>query len=163
MGAFGCARPLKEMCRSAFNPLARYLNEFLPEAEQITEASFFENKVPASRLLLQAVGTDIVRKVDVHYWSHQAVINIRNHKEPIVIMTDWRFPSELETMRCFHTHTVRILRDIPRPEGHNLHVSETALDGDVVFNRVVHNNGTLGDLRYQAQELAYHLIEESME
>lgn len=153
------ARPLKEMCRDAFRPLSLYLNSNL-SIDTIEDSSWFEKKTPVTRHILQIVGTDIVRKVSENYWSKMARDNISSHLAPIVIMTDWRFPSEWDfldrTMNCV---CVRINRGIGREKEHE---SETALDNFEWFDFIIENNSTLEDLRIQANLVADYIIEGQM-
>lgn len=162
------ARPLKELCAEAFKPLANYLNEnFLvcgPNSEWISHESWFEKKTPVTRMILQIVGTDIVRHVDRDYWVNMTVKNIAARPESIIIMTDWRFAVELMGLRILHDchlMTVRINRDVLREGSEHEHSSETALDF-FSMDMTIQNNGSLFDLKKHAQNLAYTLIEETL-
>jgi hypothetical protein len=163
------ARPLKELCRDAFRPLTDYLNRLLALAsgtpETTTDAHWFEKKNGITRHILQIVGTDIVRRVDPDYWVKATIKNIRARREDIIIMTDWRFPSELNGLGCmvdWHLMTVRINRDVPREGVEHEHSSETALDF-FAMDMTIGNYGSLFDLKKKAQDLAYTLIEETLD
>ncbi len=162
------ARPLKEFCRDVFRPVVAYINETVKRwggsRDLLTvDENWFEKKTPLTRLLLQVVGTDIVRRIYPLYWIEATVANIRQNPKEIVLLTDWRFGNEHVVLHDhFHTFTVRVNRDIPREGKEHQHESETALDARTHYNVVVDNNGTLEELKAQAQEIAYLLIEETM-
>lgn len=161
------ARPLKEFCRDTLRPVTDYLNQNCltcgPGGDWILDEHWFEKKTPVTRLLLQIVGTDIVRKIDDYYWTRAAARNIGASTRDIILMTDWRFPNEFEKINeVFHTFTIRVNRDLPRSEGFNEHISETALDSRMEYNVVVENNQSLEVLQEWARDIAYLLIEETM-
>lgn len=64
---------------------------------------------------------------------------------PNWIITDMRFPNEMEAVRSRGGITVRVNRAKAVPRIHQLHESETALDG-AQFDYTIDNNGTLKDL-----------------
>jgi len=84
-----------------------------------------------------------------------------NSEYPNWIITDMRFPNEMEAVVKRNGVTIRVIRDTTCPEcgvtgGHkmyvhkdksltDLHPSETALD-DADFDYTIHNSGTLEDL-----------------
>ena len=72
--------------------------------------------------------------------------------QPKWIITDMRFPNEAEAVRKRGGFLVRINKDI---EGriNSDHDSETALDDYPYWDLVIENNGSLGDLHKQAQDI----------
>jgi hypothetical protein len=70
-----------------------------------------------------------------------------------IVVTDVRFPNEFAAIKARGGYVVRIVRPGVGPA--NSHPSETALDG-FDFDVVIHNNGTIGDLHRQMQDLALH-------
>jgi hypothetical protein len=160
------ARPLKEMCRDAFRPLSNYLNEqdLSGTDEEITDASWFEQKTEVTRRILQIVGTDIVRKVDNFYFARATVAAIDRAKSDIVVITDWRFNSEAAYLseQGFNTLSIRVNRALPRFGDIHSHISETELD-TFPFDLIIDNNGTLSDLNALALNVAHYLIEEHLE
>jgi len=145
------ARPLKELCRDSFKPLVVYLNT-LAEGDQFpfftNDESWFERKNPITRHLLQIVGTEIVRRIEPNYWIDETIKNIRARKEPIITVSDVRFPNEIQEIeRLFPVLKVRVNRDIQR-DIHEDHISERALDNYQAWDVVIDNNGTLDELRY---------------
>lgn len=111
------------------------------------------------RKLLQELGTDIVRADNENFWRDYLIDMLRYSKDlwDYVLVADCRFPNEIiKFTRDIDTVHVRIVRDgfkSPLTEGQQNHPSETALDS-VLPNYMIHNNGTLYDLRAKAYGLA---------
>lgn len=157
------ARLLKEMCRDSFRPLVDYLNTNLlscgPNGEWITDESWFEKKTPITRMILQIVGSEIVRTVNENFWSESFVKRANERAEVITINSDCRFPSEIEhVQKNFDTVTIRVERTMERDGAINEHMSETALDDKRDWDYVIHNNGTLDDLKAEAKRIAYDIF-----
>jgi hypothetical protein len=158
------ALPLKDMCKDAFRPLMTYLNLHGGYHLPFTTAdSWYEKKNEMTRMILQAVGTDIVRKANPDYWIERAIETITSRPEPVIALTDWRFPSEyIGVNDHFHTVAVRVRRPANRTAEIHQHISETALDNFVPqsgWDYDIDNSGTLIDLRNEAQRVGDHLIE----
>ena len=81
---------------------------------------------PEFRRFLQNLGTNGIRKVDPDFWVNQTIKKIQNSPGHVVI-TDVRFPNELEVVQQLNGFTARITRpgfsDVPAE-----HESESALD-----------------------------------
>lgn len=157
------ALPLKDMCKEAFRPLADYLNKGTFGPPLILDESWYEQKTAVTRLILQAVGTDIVRKIRPDYWIERAIETITARPEPVVALTDWRFPSEyIGVNDHFHTVAIRIRRPALRTGKVHEHESETALDNFTPqggWDYDIDNSGTLLDLNGKAQMVGDHIIE----
>jgi hypothetical protein len=130
------------------------------------------------RELLQLLGTEIMRdKVHPNVWvnalmadytgkiaeDHQFIDDGKTHplvlEYPKWIITDMRFPNELEAVEEKGGITIRVVRPVENyPENPNFngdmqiavkmahnHPSETALD-NAKFDYVIDNNGTIDDL-----------------
>jgi hypothetical protein len=83
-------------------------------------------------------------------------------KTDVIIVTDVRFPNELEDIHDY-THgwrivPIRIEREIPRNAIMNEHVSETALDDYKFWEYIVDNNGTLEDLRQSSVVMIENML-----
>ena len=65
----------------------------------------------------------------------------------VIILTDVRFPNEIEELHNYVTDCrivpIRIERDLPLNELKHQHVSETALDDYKFFEYIVDNNDSL--------------------
>lgn len=162
------ARLLKEMCRDSFRPLTDYLNQMFSTVYEmegdfggyefskmkIEDESWFEKKTPISRMILQIIGTDIVRTVNENFWSESFIKRTNERKELVVLNSDCRFPSEIEQVqKNFDTITIRVEREMDRDGVINEHISEKALDCKTDWDYVIHNNDSLGVLRVQAKSI----------
>jgi hypothetical protein len=173
------AHDLKHGCKNDFRLITDYLNDFAEklktvfntyndlagENSQVVDAitniidsiktkdqNFFEDKTDISRRLLQIYGTEIFRnRVDPNYWANQVKNRAVSSTADVVIVTDTRFPNELEafddiTDKDLIVHTIRIERNLSTGDSVNQHISETALDDYPNWSFIVDNNGTLGNL-----------------
>ena len=158
------AKPLKDMCKEAFKPLTEYLNDLIRNQSPwgfdhliTSDENWYENKNEITRRILQAVGTDVVRKVNPNYWAESFVQRCLAESSQIIINSDCRFPSEIEAvwgaykMRCFK---IRVERKTNRDSVVHEHSSETALDVWSEWDMMIENNGTLDELKNEAKEIA---------
>lgn len=115
--------------------------------------NFFEDKTDITRVLLQTYGTEIARKrFDDHFWIKTMAERINGDTEnDVLIVTDARFPNEIEDIQAYingwRVVPIRINRDIPRDAIQQEHPSEVALDDYCCFEYIIDNNGTLEDLK----------------
>ncbi len=105
---------------------------------------------PEVRRILQHTG-QTVRDRDPDYWVRVLVRRMLDTPGPIVV-TDVRYPNELETLRNYGFRTVRIIR--PSLGDPDLHESENALE-HYDCGVTVMNHGTLDDLRAHADTLPH--------
>ena len=99
------------------------------------------NKNSTLREVLQIVGTELLREgfnKNVHVASTMANIKDKDN----VIITDLRFPNEMEAVKKKGGITIRVNR--PGLTKSN-HLSETSLDS-AEFDYEIDNNGTISDL-----------------
>lgn len=99
------------------------------------------------RLILQRLGTEGVRgAVHPRAWVNALMSEYHTKEDPslpIWVITDMRFPDELEAVENRGGLTIRITR--PGTGGKDLHASETALD-NAKFKYTVPNNGSIDAL-----------------
>ena len=76
------------------------------------------------------------------------VIDYSNCEWPNWIITDCRFPNELEAVKNRKGLTIKVIRDSGNTIG-TTHASETALDCYTNWDYVIDNNGSIEDLRQQ--------------
>lgn len=96
------------------------------------------------RGLLQRMGTEVGRDLfDSNFWVNLTMKDIKEEGGNVVI-TDCRFPNEVEAIRKIGGRLWRVERPGTAPV--NAHPSETALDNEK-FNWTIINNGTIEDLR----------------
>ena len=92
------------------------------------------------RELLQKIGTDVGRVINPDIWIKSTFGFMDPDKKYII--TDVRFPNELQACKDKGALCVRINRDVTNME----HESEHALDECTNFDVIIENNGTLEDL-----------------
>ncbi|WBQ03798.1 hypothetical protein [Kribbella sp. CA-293567] len=100
------------------------------------------------RRTLQRVGVT-ARELDPGIWVRPVMHAIGNHDGPAVI-TDVRFPNELEAVHDADGWSVRVTRS-GLPDDGDLHISETALD-DAAVNLGYSNNSSISALHAKADE-----------
>lgn len=138
----------------------------------------FEKMTP--RKMLQQVGTDLFRnQLHPNTWVNATFADykpigdtllegeVRRVREedliyPNWIITDMRFPNELEAVKKHNGITIRINRGLVERTGKMIqgpeHISETALD-DAEFDYVIENDCTIDDLIEKVREI---LIKENI-
>lgn len=104
------------------------------------------------RLILQKMGTEACRHgIADNIWI--AALEKRIHGYEDVVISDCRFPNELDFIRSAGGKIVWVRRGfIPTEEElSKLHVSETAWLNEP-FDHAIHNEGTIDDLRKAVKE-----------
>ena len=112
----------------------------------------FEKMTP--RKILQQVGTDLFRnQFHPNTWVNATFANYHDNNW---IITDVRFPNELEAIKKHNGITIRINRGLVERTGKMIqgpeHISETALD-KAEFEYVIDNNGTIEELIEKVREI----------
>lgn len=104
------------------------------------------------RDLLQKLGTEAMRNgLHKNVWVNAlfADFNIDEDEQiPYWIITDSRFPDELEAVKKHNGITIKVIRDSGNTIG-TTHTSETALDNYTEWDYVIDNTGTLEELKTQ--------------
>jgi len=95
------------------------------------------------RALLQWWGTEYRRSIDPDYWVRQLAKRIEDEKPQFALITDMRFPNEMEFANEYG-ETVRVDRDGLPP---STHASETALADATDWSLILDNNGTLEEFK----------------
>ena len=75
---------------------------------------------------------------------------------PNWIITDMRFPNEMQSIKANGGITIRVVRPNYKEVPLDLHPSETALDG-VTFDYEIINDGTLEDLVKKVEDIILHI------
>ena len=91
----------------------------------------------SGREILQVVGTDIFRRVDYDVWVNACLRQIEFDKPELAIVTDCRFPNEVNGIQKAGGKVVRFTR-APFADG-DQHKSETALDNYDKFDATIDN------------------------
>lgn len=174
------ASVLKEMCSKEFHMLSDYLNNFTNELKAlyplfgdirfdglkqkiadvvnklyIKPENWTEDKTDITRLILQIVGTNIIRKhIDDDYWIKQLIKKVNDYTDDVIVVTDVRFPNEIDLPhKMVEDRIVRSVK-IERNTGiKSIHSSETSLDNYNWFDYIVDNNGDLETLQQSAKTI----------
>ena len=109
---------------------------------------------PTPRILLQQIGTDLFRnQLHPNTWVNATFANYQDNNW---IITDMRFPNELEAIKKRNGITIRINRGLIERTGKMIqepeHISETALD-NAKFDYVIENDGTIEELIEQVKKI----------
>lgn len=134
--------------------LQEYLQNRLEDI-WFSEDNFFEDKTPLTRILLEMIGTDIIREINPNWHIEKLIERTRQQEFDFKLVTDTRFESEIalteNTLSEYRVISIRINRDNVE---NNTHISNTALDYFHGFDYVLENNGTIDDLKLLAQKIA---------
>lgn len=107
---------------------------------------------PKPRSLLQWWGTEYRRAKDPDYWVKRLRETLLDHRPDVVLITDVRFPNEIDAVKKWSGYTVKVTRlgdpDIPVHE----HSSESALDAYKGWDYRI-AAGTLEDCKAQARDI----------
>jgi hypothetical protein len=86
----------------------------------------WEDKQLSGRDAMQIIGTDIFRKLDPDVWVKATISKIVREKPDVAIITDCRFPNEVESIQNIGGKVLRLTRN---PHSSD-HISECILDKD---------------------------------
>ena len=93
-----------------------------------------------ARETMEYVGTDIFRKMDHNVWANATIRKIEREKPKIAIITDCRFPNEVDKIKSIGGHIIRLTR---QPHSSN-HISENILDKEHYdwsnFDSIINND-----------------------
>ncbi len=89
-----------------------------------------------AREVLQIFGTEMVRSMYHDAWAKGTYNIVQREQLKLAIITDGRFPNEMDIGKEFGAKSVRLLRDVMEGDEH---ISETALDGYSAFDVVLDN------------------------
>jgi hypothetical protein len=136
---FNFADPLKEdICMNMFN--LTYIQCYGEDhnKNELIDA-YWDDKQLSARDLLQLIGTDIFRKLNQNVWVNALINKIKKTNHQVVIVSDCRFPNEIEAIKNNNGLVFRLNRN---PHDSN-HMSESILDNSVYnwdnFDSVIDN------------------------
>lgn len=189
---FKFANSLKQMCDSTFtltvgglfNNVFSEIGKILVRSqtspddmalfmEQVNRVKFvsenwYERKNEFTRLMLQLVGTDVVRTVNPGYWIMETWKQIMTSNVELAVVSDLRFPNEEEAFVRFRnqishvedhriiTKVVKRLSALSSSQGVAGHPSEQEYPhGDA---EAVINDRGLDDLRWEARDVVNRLF-----
>lgn len=162
------ALELKDLTKKSFQPLVELFDDFRAEFIQlmndtqmpigkrsqfesllaklkIEDRNFYEDKTEITRILLQVVGTDVAHYIDNGFWGANLARKIDKSDADVFIITDTRFPKEIELFEEFEFYdqvnlvTLRINPSERKIDKADSHISENALN-DYPFQYTVTNN-----------------------
>lgn len=113
-----------------------------------------------AREVMQFVGTEVFRKMYRNVWPNATIKKIQREDSAFAIITDCRFPNEVEAIRKAGGKVIRFTRRVDDPDNPEMHESESALDADRFdwskFDGVVDNKDMLIS---QQNEAVYNYLE----
>jgi len=97
------------------------------------------------REIMQAYG-EFFRSIDPDFWVKALMKDCINEDSTNIIITDVRYPNELDPINRYNGIHIRIHRDHDVYVHNNSHSSETALDTYSNIDLSIDNNGSIEDL-----------------
>jgi cytidylate kinase len=129
------------------------------EKNEITHL-IWEGKNISAREAMQFIGTDIFRTMYNNVWVEATLKKIMKEGVPLAIITDCRFPNEVESIKSNGGKVIRLTRD----PFHSDHISESILDKENYdwsnFDYVIDNNN---NSLYEQSVLIKKTIEEILQ
>jgi len=133
------------------------LKNMILEAGLCTKEELWEKKTDFSRLMLQKIGTEIIRnQVSQDFWvdkMHETISKIVNNQKDCndfrFIIDDVRFLNEVEIIEIYNGNMIRIIRpSLLQNKTENLHKSEIEQDS-IIANYEIFNDGSIIDLQHK--------------
>lgn len=117
------------------------------------------DETPKPRSLLQWWGTDYRRAQHPDYWVKRLKATLDAHEPEVALITDVRFPNELEAIRSWGGVYVEVVNTNAPDVSVHEHSSEAALDG--VQPDYLISAGSTAECRHQAVALYRQLREQN--
>ena len=148
---------------------ADLLKEMIYNAGLCTKKELWGTKTKFSRLMMQKIGTEIIRKqVDDNFWVNEMKTKIENIKNvssgKLIVIHDVRFLNECDMVRFFDGKIIRIIRPdhknnfikkwLKKIRPKKDHLSETEQDSIVADFEII-NDGTLEELKIKVKNTLY--------
>jgi len=162
------ADDLKAVCLSMRNTMKILEGDDVPDRLKCTESAFYDKKTDISRALMQDIGTIFKEKFDPDYWADMTVRKALNLSCEGVIVPDTRFRNEIlsfEGNQTFKVFKIKIIRpELDEYEAANrtvfeTHESEVDLDHYNEWDYVIHNDGTLTDLKHYVEDIGAEILQ----
>lgn len=146
---YNFADPLKQLCVDILGLEPKQCYGSDKDKNELVNC-YWEEKQLTAREVLQIVGTDMLRKIQKNVWSDATIRRIKKDSPKLAIITDCRFPNEVEAIKNAGGKIIRLTRNLYNSD----HTSESILDKENYdwnnFNFVIDN---------QELELLDNLIE----
>jgi hypothetical protein len=143
------ATELKMKVINDFNLSKEQVNGDLKEVEDKRYPKD-NNSFWTPREILQHIGTQGYRAIDNNFWVRKLFERIERNKLKNVIITDGRFPNEIDAVLERKGIHIRVERPNKESIHGETHASETSLDEYTNIDYTVVNDGSLQDLRNKA-------------
>lgn len=139
-------------------PILKALDEFT-----FVDKNFYEDKTDITRVLLQLYGTEIARRrFDDKFWVKKTAKRLNDIETDVVVVTDVRFPNEIDDMFSMlddcEVIPIRINRNMEQMQMIKQHASELALDDYGQFHYIIDNNDTLDKFRLNSEWVVNDLL-----
>lgn len=122
--------------------------------EHYPTSSFFEDKPPIARALMQEYGTEVRRADHIDYWATKWLKTV-SRETSNVVTDDVRFNNELESLRGLGGVLIRVVRDDIHTGGE--HASEKEQEGFVPDFTIVAKKGELSSVYQQIDKIMNHI------
>lgn len=110
------------------------------------------------REIMQQLGT-FYRSINFNFWVEKLFEIIEEKEYENVIITDVRYPNEVDPVLERGGYHIRITRSVENKIHGKQHSSETSLDAPYKVDFTVGNNGTLEDLKKLAGDIASGILQ----
>jgi hypothetical protein len=90
------------------------------------QKGYDESGYMTARQVMEHVGTDIFRQMYANVWADATIRKIQKDKPKIAVITDCRFPNEVESISGIGGYVIRLTKSPFKSD----HISETILDKD---------------------------------
>lgn len=150
-------------CQYSFADL---LKTMLLKAGLCTEEELWKKKTDFSRMMLQKIGTEIIRKqVSEDFWTNKMEEKISKtfldspDEKILVVIDDVRFLNEAGLIKKLNGILIRIIRpSLEQNKEENKHLSETEQD-IILSDYEIINDGSLDDLKEKLNKLLNRIEE----
>lgn len=154
------ADPIKAMIRLMFPDLPeKYLTGSSQYRAEAIPGAFKDGKPLTVRQLLIDLGTGVGRACKETIWLEafdHAFQKAQSKFKTMVIVTDVRFRNEFDHLKNLGFYQIRLLRDSHLQINHASETNQDSIKDDE-FDYVLHNNGTLKDLKTEVQKIVRQL------
>jgi hypothetical protein len=165
---FAFADALKDVVSAIYGWDREQLNGSTPESRSWRE-THDPSRGLSPRQALQQIGTDLFRnKYNTNVWINAMKYRLQNHAGEKIIITDCRFPNEIQLVRDLGGTVVKVIRSIPEWESLAQKAIQNDLDAQLELKHLgVHasewmqagfNNDTT-ILNFGTIQDLYHLID----
>jgi len=139
------------------------LKEMIYNAGICSKEELWDKKTKFSRMMLQKIGTEIIRKqVSDNFWVNKMTEKISKiDRKKLIVIHDVRFQNEVDMIHFFHGKIIRIIRpSLKQNKEENKHISETEQDTIVADYEII--NKSLDVLKMRTEIVTTILLSEQI-